>query len=106
MEDLTEVDASAKIIKGKTTQQEIRIEFGSPYKTSYTDGGLSIWKYRYDNTSAFTVETVGSILFAYGLASTKSEGTRSELVMLFDENNVVKQFNMSNIPIESGTGLF
>ena len=40
MEDLTEVDASAKIIKGKTTQQEIRIEFGSPYETSYTDGGL------------------------------------------------------------------
>ena len=36
----------------------------------------------------------------------KSEGTRTELVILFDENDIVKRFNLSNSPIETGTGIF
>jgi len=65
-----------------------------------------IWTYQYDDTSAFTVETVGSVLFTLGLAGIKSEGTRNELVILFDENDVVKKFNMSNSDVETGTLLF
>ena len=65
-----------------------------------------IWTYRYDNTSALTVETVGSVLLTFGLAGAKSEGTRNELVILFDENDVIKRYNMSNSPIETGTGIF
>ena len=80
--------------------------FGSPYKTSYTDNGSLIWTYQYDDTSALTPETVGSVLLTLGLAGTKSKGTRNELVILFDEKNIVKKFNMSNSEIETGTILF
>ena len=91
---------------GETSKNEVAAVFGPPIETTYTDGGLLIWTYRYDDTSALTVETVGSMLLTLGLAGAKAEGTRNELVILFDENDVVKRYNMSNSPIETGTGIF
>ena len=106
MKGMTEDKAQATIVEGKTTKAQIKGMFGSPFETSYTDSGSLIWTYQYDDTSAFTVETVGSVLFTMGLAGIKSEGTRNELVILFDENDVVKKFNMSNSDVETGTLLF
>ena len=80
--------------------------FGSPIETTYTDGGSLIWTYRYDDTTALTPETVASTVLTLGIAGTKSRGTRNELVVLFDENDVVRRFNMSNSPIVIGTGVF
>ncbi len=91
---------------GETTKEEVTAIFGAPITAMYTDGGLLIWTYRYDDTTALTAETVGSFLFTMGLAGGKSEGTRNELVILFDKNDVVKRYNMSNSPIESGSGIF
>ena len=106
MKGQTEEKVSAKIVEGVTTKSQIKGMFGSPFETSYTDSGALIWKYQYDDTTAFTPETVGSVIFTLGLAGTKSEGTRNELVILFDENDVVRRFNMSNSDIETGTLLF
>tara|TARA_B100000989_G_scaffold224193_1_gene171626 strand:+ start:310 stop:711 length:402 start_codon:yes stop_codon:yes gene_type:complete len=102
----TESKVQAQIKEGVTTKDQVKAMFGSPYKTSYTDNGSLIWTYQYDDTSALTPETVGSVLLTLGLAGTKSKGTRNELVILFDEKNIVKKFNMSNSEIETGTILF
>ena len=51
-------------------------------------------------------ETVGSVILTLGLAGVKAKGQRNELTVLFDENDVVKKFNMSNSDIESGSLLF
>ena len=80
--------------------------FGSPIKTSYTDNGSLIWTYQFDDTTALTPQTVGSIIFTWGLAGTKTKGTCNELVVLFDENNAVEKFNMSNSKINQKTNLF
>ncbi len=106
VEDATPQSVEAVLKVGATTKEEVAAIFGSPMETTYTDGGLLIWTYRYDDTSAMTVETVGSVLLTFGLAGTKAEGTRNELVILFDESDVVKRYNMSNSPIETGTGIF
>jgi hypothetical protein len=106
VEDATPESVGAVLKVGETTKQEVEAIFGPPIETTYTDGGLLIWTYRYDDTSALTVETVGSVLLTLGLAGAKSEGTRNELVILFDENDVIKRYNMSNSPIETGTGIF
>ena len=71
-----------------------------------TTNGSLIWIYQFDDTTALTPQTIGSVLFTWGLAGTKTKGTRNELVVLFDENNLVKKFNMSNSKINSGTNLF
>lgn len=106
LKGLSESDVQRTIVVGETTQSQVRSVFGSPLKTTYTDGGLEIWTYQYNDPTAFTPETVGSVVLTFGLAGSKSRGTRNELVILFDENNVVRRFNMSNSPIEAGTGIF
>ena len=96
----------SKIIKGKTTLTEVRSGYGDPFETSFTATGTLIYKYRYDDTSAMNAKTVASVLFTYGLAGSKMEGTRLELVVLFDEANVVKNYNFSTSEINGGTGVF
>ena len=98
--------AQAVIIEGVTTKQQVNDLFGGPYETTFTDNGEMIYRYQYDDTTAFTPETVGSILLTFGLAGTKTKGNRNELTILFDENDIVKKFNMSNSDIEAGTLLF
>ncbi len=106
LKDATESQVKKQITIGVTTKDQVQEMFGSPIKTSYTDNGSLIWTYQFDDTTALTPQTVGSIIFTWGLAGTKTKGTRNELVVLFDENNVVKKFNMSNSKINQGTNLF
>lgn len=106
LEGLTEAQVRSTIAVDKTTMDEIRALYGSPLKTSFTDSGLPIWTYQYDDTTSFTPETVGSVILTLGLAGSKARGTRNELVVLFDDKNVVRNFSMSNSPIEAGTGVF
>ena len=40
----TELSVDSKVIEGITTQAEIKGMFGSPYETTFTDGGMEIWK--------------------------------------------------------------
>ena len=94
------------VVKGETTMSEIKNIYGDPFETSFTATGTLIYKYRYDDTSAMNAKTVASVLFTYGLAGSKMEGTRLELVILFDEANVVKNYNFSTSEINGGTGLF
>ena len=106
IKNTTESQVKKQITEGVTTKDQVQAMFGSPIKTSYTDNGSLIWTYQFDDTTSLTPQTVGSVLFTWGLAGIKTKGTRNELVVLFDENNVVKKFNMSNSKINAGTNLF
>jgi len=106
LKDINSAQVQATLTEGVTTKNQVEAIFGSPIETTYTDSGALIFKYQYDDTTAFTPETVGSVLLTWGLAGTKSKGTRNELVVLFDENEIVKKFNMSNSKIEAGTMIF
>jgi len=106
IKDVSDADVALKIEEGVTTREEVRDAFGGPMETTYTDSGLLVWKYQYDDTSALTPETVGSVLLTFGLAGTKARGQRNELVVLFNEDDIVERFSMSNSDIESGTMLF
>ena len=106
IKNASEAQVKKQITEGITTKDQVQAMFGSPIKTSYTDNGSLIWTYQFDDTTALTPQTIGSVLFTWGLAGTKTKGTRNELVVLFDENNLVKKFNMSNSKINSGTNLF
>jgi outer membrane protein assembly factor BamE (lipoprotein component of BamABCDE complex) len=106
VDGLTQADVSKSLVQEKTTKNEVRNLFGSPMETTYTDGGLEIWKYEYVDASAMTAETVGSMLLTFGLAGTKTEGTKYELTILFNDNDTVKKFNMNDSEVQSGTGIF
>jgi len=98
----SESSVTAKIINGVTTQSEIKAMFGSPYETTYTDGGLEIWKYRLDDMRADAINYV-PIVNWFG---SSFSGTRKELVVLFDEDGTVKRNSMSESDVQNKTGMF
>ncbi|MGI4719759.1 MAG: hypothetical protein ACRYGO_13250 [Janthinobacterium lividum] len=98
----TESSVSQKIVQGKTTKNEIRAMFGSPTKTSFTDGGLEIWNYDFANVSADAISYV-PIVNMFGASAS---GKKKELVVMYDEQNIVKRFSMSEADVHQKTGLF
>jgi len=97
----TEQSVSTKIVAGKTTKVQVRSMFGSPGKTSFTDGGSEIWTYELSNMSA---DGINYVPFA-GLFGSSVSGTKKELVVLFDDANIVKKYSMSESPVSVKTGL-
>jgi len=98
----TESSVQGKLTEGKTTKAEVKQTFGSPLSTSYTDGGLEIWKYELAKMHADAVNFIPLV----NLFGSKSSGTKKELTILFDNNDVVKKYNMSESPVATGTGVF
>jgi PBP1b-binding outer membrane lipoprotein LpoB len=101
LKEETELTVSAKVVEGQTTAAEIKAMFGSPYETTYTDSGSLIWKFRLDDLKS---DAINYIPIVNWFGSSVS-GTRKELVVLFDENDVVKRSNMSESEVKTKTGI-
>lgn len=97
----TESSVTAKIINNVTTQAEIRAMFGSPYETTFTDGGMEIWKFRLDDLRADAINYV-PIVNWFG---SSYSGTRKELVLLFNDDGTVKRNSMSESDVQNKAGL-
>lgn len=98
----TEASVKQKMVEGKTTKAEVKTMFGSPLKTTFTDGGMEIFTYELSKVSADAINYVPLV----GLLGGSASGTKKELVILFDENSVVKRFSMSESPVQTKTGIF
>ena len=102
LKEETESSVATKIINNVTTQAEIKAMFGSPYETTFTDGGLEIWKYQLDDLKADAINYV-PIVNWFG---TSFSGTRKELVILFNDDGTVKRNSMSESDVQNKSGLF
>ncbi|MCC2958394.1 hypothetical protein LK542_22545 [Massilia sp. IC2-477] len=98
----TESSVAQKIVQGKTTKSEIRAMFGSPTKTTFTDGGLEVWNYDFTNVSADAISYVPIV----NLFGASASGKKKELVVLYDTDSIVKRFSMSEADVTQKTGLF
>ncbi len=97
----TETSVKSKITEGVTTKSEVRTMFGSPAKTSFTDGGKEIWTYELADVSADAVSYIPVVNWFGSSAS----GTKKELVVMFDGDKVQK-YSMSESAMSTKTGLF
>ncbi len=102
LKEETEASVSAKIINNVTTQAEIKAMFGSPYETTFTDGGLEIWKYQLDDLKADAINYVPIV----NMFGSSMSGTRKELVILFNDDGTVKRNSMAESAVSQKTGLF
>ena len=102
LKEETESSVASKIINNVTTQAEIKAMYGSPYETSYTDGGMEIWKYRLDDLKADAINYVPLV----NLFGSSFSGTRKELVILFNDDGTVKRNSMSESDVQNKSGLF
>ena len=98
----SEAAITAKIVEGKTTKTEIRKMYGSPLKTTFTDGGLEMATYEFSNVSSDFINYVPVV----NLLGSSASGTKKELIVLFDRANVVMRFSMSESKVNQNTGLF
>jgi hypothetical protein len=105
LKKLSESDVNKQIIVGKTTRNQVRAAFGSPLETTYTDGGLEIWKYRFEDTTGWNAANIASQTLTLGLAGSRQVGLEKELIILYNDDYTVKRFNMSASPVQRGTGL-
>ena len=76
--------------------------FGSPLKTSFTDGGQEIWTYEFTKVSADAVSYIPIV----SLFGATASGTKKELVVMFNKDNVVQRFAMSESEVKQKTGVF
>lgn len=98
----TETSIQGKIIEGKTTKSQIRATFGSPLKTTFTDGGLEVATYEFTNVSADAISYVPIV----NLFGASASGKKKELVVLFDKSGFVQRYSMSESDVKQKTGLF
>ncbi len=98
----TESSVQGKIVEGKTTKSEVRAMFGSPLKTTFTDGGLEVWTYEFSKVSADAVSYIPIV----NLFGATASGKKKELVVLFDAAGTTKRFSMSESDIKQKTGVF
>jgi outer membrane protein assembly factor BamE (lipoprotein component of BamABCDE complex) len=98
----SESSVQNKMVQGKTTKSEVRAMFGSPLKTSFTDGGLEIWTYEFSKVSADAVSYIPIV----NLFGATASGTKKELVVLIDKSDVVQRFSMSESAVKQKTGVF
>ncbi len=98
----TESSVAQKIVQGKTTKTEVRAMFGSPTKTTFTDGGLEVWNYDFSNVSADAISYVPIV----NLFGASASGKKKELVVMYDEQNIVRRYAMSEADVTQKTGLF
>lgn len=81
----------SQVIKGETTQDEILKLFGSPNLVSKNKSNKEVWSY-----NKMSVENkAGSTDFFAGQRASQSSSSRSfDLIITFDENDVVTDYSV------------
>lgn len=81
----------SKIVKGETTQDEILKLFGSPNLVSKNKSNREVWSY-----NKMSVEQkAGSTDFFAGQRASQSSSSRSfDLIITFDDNDVVLDYSV------------
>jgi len=93
---------SAQLIKGKTTQEQVRELYGDPIKTSFTDSGNESWEYEFSRLRSKPTNFVPYLNVIYSGA----EGDKKSLVIFFDKRKVVQQYTVSTSKVDISRGLF
>ena len=100
--DATPESVSAQLIKGKTTQGNVRGLYGDPAKTSFTDSGNETWEYDFSRMHSKPTNFIPYV----NLIHSGAEGDKKSLVIFFDRSKVVQQYTISSSKVDVSQGLF
>jgi len=93
LKNQTQSSIDEKILVGKSTQQNVRDEYGDPYSTITTDGGGSIWIYRYQHGTPWK----RNFIPIYNLFDSATDLEITELIISFDTFGKVKKTEIRNV---------
>lgn len=91
-----------QIVKGQTTKAQVKEIFGDPDKTDFDPSGLEKWTYSHKRSAAKAINYVP--VANWFVAGTND--TIRNLVILWNENDTVKNYINSEAQGESKAGLF
>ena len=93
---------SHQLAKGRTTQEQVRRQYGDPMKSSFTDSGNEIWEYEFSRLRSKPTNFVPYLNVIYSGA----EGDKKSLVIFFDKRKIVQQYTVSTSQVDISRGLF
>jgi hypothetical protein len=92
---------SQQLVKGRTTQAEVRRIYGDPIKTSFASNGNETWEYEFTRMQSKVTNFVPYV----NLVHSGAEGDKQSLVVFFDKQKVVQDYTMSTSKIDVSQGL-
>ena len=99
--DATPESVSGQLVKGSTTQTQVRGAYGDPAKTTFTDSGNEIWEYDFSRMHAKPTNFIPYV----NLVHSGAEGDKKSLVIFFDRSKVVQQYTISSSKVDVSQGL-
>jgi hypothetical protein len=99
--DATSANVAAQLIKGKTTQGDVRRLYGDPIKTSFSANGFETWEYEFTRLQSKPTNFIPYVNIVYS----GSEGDKKTLVVFFDKQKVVQDYTMSTSRIDTSHGI-
>ena len=99
--DATSESVSAQLIKGRTTQANVRGLYGDPATTTFTDSGNEIWEYDFSRMHSKPTNFIPYV----NLIHSGAEGDKKSLVIFFDRSKVVQQYTISSSKVDVSRGL-
>jgi outer membrane protein assembly factor BamE (lipoprotein component of BamABCDE complex) len=99
--DASQETVRAQLVKGRTTQAQVRELFGDPMKTSYTDSGNESWEYEFSRMHSKPTNFIPYVNIVYSGA----EGDKKSLVIFFNRSKVVQQYTISSSKVDISRGL-
>lgn len=91
----------SELLQPGTTQAEVSASLGDPLSVSYTDSGREIWFYELIQGKM----TAQSFIPVVSMFSSGVEGRKKLLVILYDKEELVDRYNLSDSEYESKTGI-
>lgn len=99
--DATQDSVSTQLVKGKTTQADVRRFYGDPIKTAFTDSGNESWEYEFTRLEPKATNFIPYV----NLIHSGAEGDKKSIVILFNKNKIVQQYTVSSSKIDVSQGL-
>jgi outer membrane protein assembly factor BamE (lipoprotein component of BamABCDE complex) len=99
--DASAQTVSEQLVKGRTTQAQVRELYGDPLKTSFTDSGNESWEYEFSRMRSKPINFVPYVNVIYSGA----EGDKKSLVIFFNKSKVVQQYTISTSRVDVSRGL-
>ena len=99
--DATGATVAGQLIKGKTTQTDVRRLYGDPIKTSFSANGFETWEYEFTRLQSKPTNFIPYV----NLVHSGAEGDKKGLVIFFDKQKIVQDYTMSTSRIDMTRGI-
>lgn len=99
--DATRDSVGANLVKGQSTQADVRRVYGDPVTTSFTENGKEMWTYKFARMQSKPTNFIPYV----NIIHSGYDGDEKSLVVMFDKSKVVADYTISTSKVETSTGL-